>query len=155
MAKTKVIFKMLGADAIALFPQEPGTSDFYTTCQSYMHIGQHSSASVELADLKAANEDEYSSLKRELESIGYELEIGKKFTQKDLEYRRAAVKGYSKEEKDKNDRLSKLHTLFKLPQHLSMRGVGWTQIMHHPLSVEMVKEVLKTHPDAIIWGYNN
>lgn len=99
--------------------------------------------------------DEYSSLKRELESIGYDLKIGKNFTKKDLEYRRAYCKGYSKEEKDRNDRLSKLHTLFKLPQNSSKTGVGWSQVMHMPLSDKGVKWVLDSYPDAIIWGYNN
>lgn len=154
MAKTKVIFKMLGADVIALFPQEPGTSDFYTTCNSYMHIGQHSSASVELADLKAADEDEYSSLKNELIRIGYDLEIGKKFTQKDLEYRRAHSKGYSKEEKDRNDRLSKKHTLFKTRNMIERKIPGWAQDMNSPLSEAKAKELLETYPDAVIWGYN-
>lgn len=74
--KTIVIFrKFRDGDVIALFPCEPGTNDPWT-CQSYMHVGQHGSASSELhTRTKPASEQEYRDLKRELEAIGYNLTV--------------------------------------------------------------------------------
>lgn len=74
--KTKVLFrKFQEGDIIALFPQYPGTND-PRTCMSYMHIGQHGSADISLAHtLKRATEEEYQPLKKELESLGYDLNV--------------------------------------------------------------------------------
>lgn len=77
-----VIFrKFPEGDVIALFPTLPGNNDYMVTCESYMHIGQHSSARVALIDSTApANEEEYAGLLRELESIGYEdLKVYKRY----------------------------------------------------------------------------
>jgi hypothetical protein len=49
-----------------------------------MRIGQHGAADYNLvvSDTKLANEDEYSSLRKELETIGYDLKIRKRYTRK-------------------------------------------------------------------------
>lgn len=85
--KTKVIFKILKGDVIALFPELAGDNNPYTTCLSYMTIGQHGAASTFLSRLKPANPMQYASLKVELEQIGYDLEIVKKFSRKALQER--------------------------------------------------------------------
>lgn len=78
--KTKVIFRKFrdNGEIIALFPEEPGTLDI-DTCSSYMHNGQHASASVRLMDITdPATPEEYADLKRELENYGpepYDLEV--------------------------------------------------------------------------------
>lgn len=81
--KTAVVFRKFKdtGDIIALFPY----SYFYIlgigdTCESYMHVGQHSDAnySFVLAITKPAKESEYNALLRELESIGYNLQVIKK-----------------------------------------------------------------------------
>ena len=79
--KTKVIFRKWRNDpytVIALFPEIPGTNDCHT-CLSYEHIGQHGAASVDLTPYtELAKPDDYAELKRELESIGYNLQVIKK-----------------------------------------------------------------------------
>ena len=79
----KVIFrKFKNGDIIALFPEEPFsyTSDL---CMSYMHIGQHGAASLEIIfETKLAKPEEYKDLKEELESLGYILEVKRKYTNK-------------------------------------------------------------------------
>jgi len=85
--KTKVIFKILKGEVIALFPEDAGDSNPFATCLSYQHIGQHGSASVDLARLKAATPYQYISLYVELEQIGYDLLIVKKFSRKMLQER--------------------------------------------------------------------
>lgn len=91
--KTKVIFKLLfnhrtkEYEVLALFPELAGDNNPYTTCLSYAHNGQHGSASVELSRLKAATPMQYASLKVELEQIGYDLEVVKKFSRKTLQER--------------------------------------------------------------------
>ena len=74
---TKVIFrKFKCGDVIALFPEE--VDGLYIW--SYMHIGQHSTAdySCVVNTTKLAKEPEYLELKKELESIGYNLKVYKK-----------------------------------------------------------------------------
>jgi hypothetical protein len=76
---TKVIFrKFPDGEIIALFP-EIVADCFLGNCLSYMHIGQHSVASTGLiAVTMLASPEEYTDLKRELESIGYDLHICKR-----------------------------------------------------------------------------
>ena len=69
--KTRVMFKDFKGDVIALFPDE--VADPHGNIMSYMHIGQHGAASPALKHLR--NAKDYSALKRELVSIGYELEV--------------------------------------------------------------------------------
>lgn len=70
---TKVIFRILQGEVIALFPEFPGTND-PATCESYMHFGQHASASADLTGrgTKPATEEQYTPLLKELQSIGYD-----------------------------------------------------------------------------------
>lgn len=69
-----VIFRVFPeGDVIAFFPKELNGGLF---CDSYQHVGQHGDASLELIEgLRPATKAEYKALKRELESIGYVLNI--------------------------------------------------------------------------------
>ena len=65
-------------DVIALFPKLSEGQDIHGRqfILSYMNIGQHSGALDDLiSDLSPATADEYSNLKAELTSIGYDLEV--------------------------------------------------------------------------------
>jgi len=76
--KTRVIFrKYKDGDILALFPE---LSEGGAGVESYMHIGQHSSADYRgcIASTKPATVAEYKDLQAELESIGYNLLIRKK-----------------------------------------------------------------------------
>lgn len=76
--KTQVIFrKFPEGDVIALFPNEKqGWHGSTSYIMSYMRTGQHGDASPELiTDMKKATKKEYTALKKELESIGYKLEV--------------------------------------------------------------------------------
>ena len=70
---TRVLFRKYGeGDIVAVFPDEPGTSD-PASCMTYQSIGQHCSAGAALvmAHTSPARPGEYAELKRELVSIGY------------------------------------------------------------------------------------
>jgi hypothetical protein len=79
--KTKVIFRIdikgdftRPVDVFAMFPEHKENND----CVSgYTHIGQHSAYHYEgcIKDSRFATEEEYLSLKQELESLGYNLQI--------------------------------------------------------------------------------
>lgn len=86
---TKVVFRKLkDGQVIALFPQETASRDGYE-CMSYMHVGQHGSADPMIVhDTKPATPREYAPLVAELLSIGYRLDIRKKFGRKDYNVRR-------------------------------------------------------------------
>jgi hypothetical protein len=79
---TPVIFrKWRDGDVIALFPADIGTMEPHT-CSSYMHVGQHGSATIAgppsvIHATRPATEVEYADLKRELESApyGYRLKV--------------------------------------------------------------------------------
>lgn len=65
----------------AVFPTLPGTDDPDTmTC--YAHIGQHSTCSVGWYREKTrpAKPEEYESLARELQSLGYRLDVRERLT---------------------------------------------------------------------------
>ena len=91
---TKVIFRKFKDDnsVIAYFPELPGTNDF-STCLSYMHTGQHGSASIDMSGTLKASESEYENLKDELESIGYNLKVSYRFSGKDTDLRIKAITG--------------------------------------------------------------
>ena len=82
---TQVVFrkwKDANKDIIALFPDDvyDGVgSNFVRTklCMSYMHLGQHSSADYQyvVSASVPAKPSEYSELKKELEQIGYCLNV--------------------------------------------------------------------------------
>lgn len=93
--KTKVIFRKYrkSGEIIAMFPELPGNNQYWLTCLSYLHVGQHGAASVELVfHTLPATPDEYSDLKAELESIGYDLHIAYCFTRADYNKRQEACK---------------------------------------------------------------
>lgn len=70
---TRTVFrKFKDGQILALFPYEKYDA-FGLYCVSYMHIGQHSAADYSgmVAETTLAKPEEYASLKKELESIGY------------------------------------------------------------------------------------
>ncbi len=93
---TVVIFRTdLGRHGavVALFPELPADV-LGRFCLCYQHLGQHSSAdtTVVIAQTRPAKPNEYAELKRELESIGYELDIREKVTRELGDRRRAAAR---------------------------------------------------------------
>jgi hypothetical protein len=76
--KTEVKFrKFPEGDVIALFPKLRFDWEG-SQITSYMHMGQHGGASPDLIkELDKAKPKEYNDLKRELESIGYNLKVTK------------------------------------------------------------------------------
>ena len=82
--KTKVIFRKFrkGGSVIALFPEIPGTNELFS-CLSYMHEGQHCTAGTGITFYTdPAKPEEYKDLLAELNNIGYNVVVVKKFTQK-------------------------------------------------------------------------
>ena len=76
----KVIFrKFKDGQIIALFPEifDSYKYNHGVLCSSYMHVGQHSGADYDTvcSNTKLAKPEEYADLKRELESLGYSLEV--------------------------------------------------------------------------------
>ena len=71
---TKVIFRQFpDGDTIALFPDDLWTRGFIG---SYMHTGQHGGASPELiTELQPAAPEAITELTKELEGLGYNMEI--------------------------------------------------------------------------------
>lgn len=66
-----VIFRVLNGEVMAVLPDESAN---YGCFMSYMHIGQHSECSNDLASYtRPATEDEYVDLYAELIDIGYEV----------------------------------------------------------------------------------
>lgn len=91
--KSKVIFRFWKKDIIAIFPEELGDSSPYT-CSSYMHLGQHSACNPHhiIDHSRLATPKEYNDLKEELESIGYNLIIIKRYRQDHLKTRKQEFK---------------------------------------------------------------
>jgi len=87
--KTKVIFRVFKeGDVIALFPAISDSVNGYL-CLSYQHIGQHGSADPMITNnTRLAKPAEYADLLAELKQTGYNLQIVKRFTQKDYETRK-------------------------------------------------------------------
>lgn len=78
---TVVFRKFYNGETIAIFPYEIVTNNGMVN--SYQHVGQHGPASISIVNnTELAKENEYSLLKRELESIGYALEVKKKINYK-------------------------------------------------------------------------
>ena len=71
--KTRVSFKVFKGEIIALFQDE--IADPHGNIMSYQHIGQHGVASPSLKHCRNAHPSDYLALRRELESIGYNLEV--------------------------------------------------------------------------------
>lgn len=74
---TRVKFVNLDNEVFALFPDELYNERLYGKDQvmSYMRIGQHGAASRSFMRRKSVGPEKYASLKRELETIGYKLEV--------------------------------------------------------------------------------
>jgi hypothetical protein len=70
---TVVIFRWWEGDVIALFPEEPASSQDWHLCNSYQHVGQHSGADPWLIIEKSrpATRKEYLPLLKALRQIGY------------------------------------------------------------------------------------
>jgi hypothetical protein len=95
---TDVIFrKFKNGQVIALFPYVIENA-FNNYVSSYMHIGQHSGATLELIhNTKLASEVEYNDLKNELKGLGYNLKVIKKVnTEKFLSAIKAAKNNFNK-----------------------------------------------------------
>jgi hypothetical protein len=73
-------------DILALFPYEKHNGYLI---MSYQHIGQHGGADYNhcMKETIAAKPEEYASLQKELESLGYDLIIRKKRVQKPKVFR--------------------------------------------------------------------
>lgn len=91
---TKVIFRKFKDDMgiIAYFPALLADMNPHDNCLSYMHIGQHGAASIDMSKTLKASESEYENLKKELESIGYNLKICYRFSGNDTDSRIAELK---------------------------------------------------------------
>lgn len=82
--KELVIFRQwkIGCEIIALFP-EIACDNIGYNCQSYMHCGQHGAASPDIVhnDTKPAviEDGAVKTLITELENLGYDLKIIKRF----------------------------------------------------------------------------
>lgn len=90
--KTRVLFRMLQGECIALFPDIPGTNSPYS-CLNYMYLGQHGSGACSIYGTRKAKPEEYAELKQELENIGYHLKFCHKIPQSSLEIRKSVLKG--------------------------------------------------------------
>lgn len=77
--KTLVKFVIFKGELIALFPKIPENNG---RILSYQRIGQHGPADKSLLRCKKATPEQYNPLKKELESIGYNLEIKPSYTHK-------------------------------------------------------------------------
>lgn len=88
-----VIFRVWkdGDDIIALFPYIPGNCN-PCTCSSYMHVGQHGAADPHLVVRKTrpARSEEYMSLMKELELVGYSMVVRKRMPTNAIDVRRMA-----------------------------------------------------------------
>jgi hypothetical protein len=78
--KTDVIFRKyrVSGEIIALMPHD--VVDFEGNVNSYMHVGQHCGADFVgvIAQTIPATKSEYADLKKELESIGYNVNVYKR-----------------------------------------------------------------------------
>lgn len=95
--KTKAIFRKSrnnNVNVFAVFPTLAGDSNPYHTCLSYALMGQHCACSTDVMQwTRPAKPEEYKDLAEELESIGYILQIAKRFSRKDLEARKEQCNG--------------------------------------------------------------
>lgn len=80
--KTKVVFlyNEREKDLFAFFPNEDYNSVSSLTKVCYSHVGQHSACAMDYAnESRLATKEEYTDLQKELEGIGYNLELSKTF----------------------------------------------------------------------------
>lgn len=78
--KDKVVFRVFKDDGgvIALFPEEKESRGMVN---SYMQLGQHGGADYSgvMSKTRKATPNEYADIKKELTSIGYNLDIKEKY----------------------------------------------------------------------------
>lgn len=68
--------KFENGEVIAIFVDKEYKKKSNGYYMSYMHIGQHGDCDPNLLnELEKANKDEYNSLKKELESLGYIVNV--------------------------------------------------------------------------------
>jgi hypothetical protein len=89
---TAVLFRVSDGEVTAVFPEEPAdVAGFGMSC--YAHVGQHSACSLEwYHSTRPATPAEYADLKRELERIGYVLQVYKRMTQRHRQLFRERVR---------------------------------------------------------------
>lgn len=78
MKKVNVAFRKFDdGEVIAIFPNiYPVAENSTANVLSYMHVGQHGMASECLVnELEKASKEEYTPLKKELEMIGYSINV--------------------------------------------------------------------------------
>ena len=81
--KTTVIFRISDGEVVAVFPEEIGVRGQRYTMEAYVHNGQHSTCNADwYRTTRPATAEEYDALRRELISLGYDLDIRKKVTRK-------------------------------------------------------------------------
>lgn len=68
-------FRIFEEQCIALFPTLPASCTDPTLITSYMHVGQHGAASLDLLLLPAAPIEEMRKLRRELEAAPYRYRL--------------------------------------------------------------------------------
>jgi hypothetical protein len=95
MEKTKVVFRVFKGEVTAVFPEEPAVAFQPWTCLCYSHVGQHSSCELQylIYASKAATPEQYADLRRELESIGYVLDIKRRVSSNANAVRIARING--------------------------------------------------------------
>jgi hypothetical protein len=88
---TEVLFKRDGSEIFAVMPYD--ICDRQGNMTTYAHVGQHSSCRPDYVKrCKNANKSEYAELKKELESIGYKLNVIKKISRE--KYIEKCIKAY-------------------------------------------------------------
>ena len=76
VVKDRVLFRVIRGEVEAFLPDVPANRG---NIVCYAHIGQHSEASLDYYRLgRPAKPREYAELKRELERIGYKLQVVKR-----------------------------------------------------------------------------
>jgi hypothetical protein len=77
--RTRVIFRVYpNGDVLAIMPD---TNDHWDQVSCYQHMGQHGHGvySVMMSTTRPATPEEYAPLLRELESIGYRVDVRKRY----------------------------------------------------------------------------
>lgn len=96
--ETRVLFRMFKGYVLAFFPDLPGRTDSYDSCECFDHIGQHDTADLRgcIAASRPATPEEYAPLVRELESAPYfyRLKVCKR-TPSDSHHRRLGALAYA------------------------------------------------------------
>jgi hypothetical protein len=75
-------------EVVAVMPGHAGTNEWVDSCTCYVHLGQHSAASIQhiMDDYEDASCTEYADLLYELQCIGYSVNVIPAYRVGDLEY---------------------------------------------------------------------